>query len=623
MLKKFLFFLTFVCLGIAKEKLDMKDARAVMSQLFSYHIEQKEMSKKILKRALINSIDFFDPVRLYLLQDEVDSILTLEDSHAEQAINEYHQDKFTHFEKIFDLFHKAVLRARNMRETYAEKKFGLKKVKADGRSTFSQSFDELKDRVEQDISNFFADKNLKENAKHWKRNMRFYNKKYHEHEALYLVENEMEYQEKKHLFTYKLLKALSKSLDPHTRYFSSKEARELRACLEKEQRGIGIFFKEDPDGIKVQSVAEKGPAFKTQKVKPGDVLIKINGENIEEASFDAVMKKLQEDDHATCLTFKRKDHIYEVQIKKEKLEVKTERVDVQYESVDGGVIGKLKLHFFYESREVSAYMDLKHALRELRKKGPLKGIVLDLRENPGGFLTQAIKVAGLFMKSGIICICNYANGEAKYLREVDGRSYFDGPLVILTSKFSASAAEIVAQSLQDYGLAVVVGDEHSFGKATIQHQTITDKDYHSSNNHHYYTVTIGRYYTVSGKTPQLEGVQADIVVPSRFNSYPIGERHLKFSLDSKHIQPHFEDQLYGVESASKKWYQLYYLPHLQKQTSKWTKALPQLREKSIERQKSNPEFHNYLQAVKKRYRYETDMQMEEAVNILKDMIALK
>jgi carboxyl-terminal processing protease len=141
-----------------------------------------------------------------------------------------------------------------------------------------------------------------------------------------------------------------------------------------------------------------------------------------------------------------------------------------------GLIAKLTLPAFYESEEGSSCeKDMRDALRKLKAKGKVLGVVLDLRENSGGFLNQAVKTAGLFITSGVIVISKYAQGELQYLRDLDGRVYYTGPLLVLTSKASASAAEIVAQALQDYGTALVVGDERTYGKGSIQYQNVTER----------------------------------------------------------------------------------------------------------------------------------------------------
>src|SRR5262249_53796114 len=158
------------------------------------------------------------------------------------------------------------------------------------------------------------------------------------------------------------------------------------------------------------------------------------------------------------------------------------------------------------------------------------GLVLDLRENAGGFLSQAVKVSGIFLSNGIVVISKYSRGDVHFLRNIVGRSYFNGPLVILTSKMSASASEIVAQALQDYGVGIVVGDERTFGKGSIQYQTVTDMS-----TDLFFKVTVGKYYTASGRTTQIEGVKTDIVVPTHYAPYHIGERYLEYPLSADKV----------------------------------------------------------------------------------------
>ncbi len=123
-----------------------------------------------------------------------------------------------------------------------------------------------------------------------------------------------------------------------------------------------------------------------------------------------------------------------------------------------------------------------------------------MRENSGGFLSQAVRVSGLFISSGVVVISKYGDGSLKYYRSMDGSPHYQGPLVILVSRGSASATEIVAQTLQDYGVALVAGDIQTYGKGTIQHQTVT-----SDRTNSFFKVTVGRYYTVSENRPKSKG----------------------------------------------------------------------------------------------------------------------
>jgi carboxyl-terminal processing protease len=270
---------------------------------------------------------------------------------------------------------------------------------------------------------------------------------------------------------------------------------------------------------------------------------------------------------------------------------------------------------------------MREAIKNLKKKGKLYGLVLDMRENSGGFLNQAVKVAGLFITSGVIVISKYAQGEIQYLRDIDGRAYFNGPLMVLTSKGSASAAEIVAQALQDYGAALIAGDERTYGKGTIQYQTVTDDDPKA-----YFKVTVGRYYTVSGKSTQIEGVKADIVIPTEYSIYNIGERFLEYPLSSDRVPSAYVDPLTDLDRNSKNWFKKNYLPNLQKKDLRWRKMLPALNENNNYRLEQNPNFKAFMASLNKGTDMNfpltddnwgiEDIQMEQAVNLLKDMILI-
>ena len=164
-----------------------------------------------------------------------------------------------------------------------------------------------------------------------------------------------------------------------------------------------------------------------------------------------------------------------VPLVREEIAVDEDRARWNYEIFDGGIIGKIKLDSFYQGDNgMTSENDVREAIKQLDKQGNLRGLILDLRENSGGFLSQAVKVAGLFITNGVVVISKYFNGEEHFYRDMDGKISYDGPLIILTSKATASAAEIVAQALQDYGVAIIVGDEHTYGKGTIQSQTVTE-----------------------------------------------------------------------------------------------------------------------------------------------------
>jgi len=315
---------------------------------------------------------------------------------------------------------------------------------------------------------------------------------------------------------------------------------------------------------------------------------------------------------------------------KQRLEAGT--VESSFEKVPGGIIGKIILHSFYEgSNEVSSERDIKNAIEQLSKQGPIIGLVLDLRDNRGGFLLQAVKVAGLFIKSGVIVISKTADGKKHYFRDMDSSVTYSGPLVILTSKATASAAEIVAQSLKDYGEAIIVGDEHTYGKGTLQMQTVTGKE-----SDQLYKITVGRYYSVSGDSTQLDGVKADIVVPSIYFYQKLGEKYLASPVSEDSVPPAFDDRLVDIDPSMKEWYIQHYLPDQQKQITVYKKEIPELQKRSTARIQANAEYQRCLNKLaqdcaqkqsvsptnEQTQNEVKDLQLQEAVNVLKDIIQL-
>jgi carboxyl-terminal processing protease len=253
----------------------------------------------------------------------------------------------------------------------------------------------------------------------------------------------------------------------------------------------------------------------------------------------------------------------------------------------------------------------------------------------GGYLSQAVQVADLFISSGIIVISEYADGKEQVYRHIDGKSIYKGPLIILTSKMTASAAEIVSQALQDYGVALVVGDKHTYGKGTIQSQTVTGNASTGNAGTSLFKVTVGKYYTVSGKSPQLSGVQADIVAPSPLLGEPIGEEYLEYTESANPISPRYDDPLTDLNPQMKRWYLKYYSPHIQGRLTHWRDMLPTLQKNSQKRISNNKSYQAMIETASNSppdlskdvftssmQQFAEDVQQIEALQILKDMILL-
>jgi carboxyl-terminal processing protease len=291
----------------------------------------------------------------------------------------------------------------------------------------------------------------------------------------------------------------------------------------------------------------------------------------------------------------------------------------------------LRLHSFYQDADTSSYADLLATLSDLQKEYSVKGVILDLRCNPGGLLTQAVSVTGLFIDKGVVVSIKEDEGSYSHMRNIASKKAWDGPLIVLVNRASASASEIVAQALQDWGRAIVLGDDRSFGKGSFQIFTLSPDGTVPPNPRGEYKVTRGRYYTVSGKTPQLVGVQSDVVVPGLLSFAEIGEMYSKFPLSSDIIASHFEDSFEDVPLFQRALLQKLYSFGHQVPLERWTSCIPELRRRSAARLSSNADYQKFIKTVKEGqtdYIAESsldsarDFQLEEAQAVMNDLVVL-
>lgn len=657
MAKRFLFFfyLFFFWFGSteAKEELTLHAIPQAMNRIFQYHIENKQLTPTLVKRSFKIYIEQFDPKKVYLLEEEVTPYFQMSDKKALQIVEKYQKGDFSDYVALNQMIQKAITRSQKMRGQVAQElsrskgNVSLEKISIEG---YAKSPNEIMERQKDQMVRFFVYHQRRIPLDTENRRIQIfqlYEKKLRHGEYAYLFleaqQRPFSAEKANHYLALRILKALSKSLDAHTFFFSEDEARMVRVNLEKQFEGFGVVLSEGVEGVFVTEVIKGSPAEKSGKIKPNDYLISINGQSLKGATFEEILNLLK-NNNSLVLGIQRfdfsnpkaKPKSWEVAIEKMPIVMESDRLTYSTEPFGDGVIGKMTLHSFYESGNgIDSASDIRRALTEMRKQGPIYGLVLDLRENSGGFLSQAVKVAGLFITSGVVVISKYSHGETQYLRKVDTKATYSGPLIVLTSKLSASASEIVAQALQDYGAALIVGDQRTFGKGSIQYQTLTDPKADL-----FFKVTIGRYYTVSGRSTQIHGVQADILVPTLFSAYNVGEKFLEYPLPADTIPSAYNDNLSDVDARAKFWFQKNYLPNLQKKIPIWKNMLPKLRENSEKRLLSNPNFQLFLRRqeiirarqqgkeptrvieVDENYGVE-DLQMQESVEIIKDMISIQ
>ncbi len=660
LIRRVLILIVFISSSVTAEDKGMlhpEDVKKVMTQIFDQHVQKKEITAEIIRNSFRVYIDQFDSDGVYLLESEVRSFTELNKNDTRRILRQYQRNDFSSYKRLNTVIQMAIKRARDYRQALirsqesfiTQSNINTEYNEQLNYKGFARNIAELKQRQKRQMQEFINMEVARFGGGVMKNKevkvRQVYDSSMREHERKYLFTDANEHfltsNESENLFYMHIIKALAKSLDAHTSFFNESEAYDMRVRLEKGFDGLGIVLNKDIFGYRIVKLVPGSPADKNSRIKSGDYLIRVNGKMIEDRPLAGVMKMLRgKKGTLVSLQFKRdggegedqRVSHFTVLLKREPIVIEEGRVETSSMKFGDGIIGTVKLHSFYQgSNGISSEQDVRKAIKQLESAGRLRGLVLDLRENSGGFLTQAVKVAGLFITNGVIVVSQYSSGEKRYYRDMDGKVSYEGPLIVLTSRATASAAEIVAQALQDYGVALVVGDEQTYGKGTIQSQTVTDDNRGGS----YFKVTVGKYYTVSGKTPQVEGVKADLVVPSPYSLEQIGEEYLEYPLNKDTIPDSYDDTLSDIDPGLRPWYLRYYMPTLQQRSQMWRGFLPLLKHNSQNRLSHSNNYDEYLEKARFDDDHEysgdeiadlygdQDPQLREAVNIVKDMIILE
>ena len=289
------------------------------------------------------------------------------------------------------------------------------------------------------------------------------------------------------------------SLDPHSSYMDGKDYRYMSEQPQGKFGGLGIEVTMESGVVKVVSPIDDTPAHKAG-LKPGDYIVNIDGQPVVGMTLnDAVDKMRGKVGSKVKLTIRRfNQKPFDVTIKREEIKIQTVKSSIKSEDV-----AYVRITSFSENTDKMVEKAVKDAKKKL--KGNLKGIILDIRNNPGGLLDQAVSVSDLFLNQGEIVSTRSRNEEDTVKYNAKKGDIADGlPIVIIVNDGSASASEIVAGALQDHKRAVILG-EKTFGKGSVQ--TVIPLGKHGAMR-----LTTARYYTPSGRSIQVKGIEPDVAV---------------------------------------------------------------------------------------------------------------
>ncbi len=606
-------------------------------EIMKLHASHKQLTPMITQRILYNYLEELDPTKTYFVQSDISQWLEPSATEVKRVMQAYEKGDFSTFFKIHDLLVEAIKR-RNALEPYIDDSVLPKNVDPqsfkDG--SWPQNEQEQVERIlEYRSLQHDAMANMSDELKA-KTKQRIEKRQAHFEEEMTnpdpLVMEPM-------LLSY-ILKATATALDSHTSYFTPDEAQQFMISVQQRLFGIGVQLRDDINGFSVVKIIEGGPAFQGKELKARDRIIAVDGEPVVGMDIqDAVDLIRGPENSAVVLTVVRevkqdgekREQRLEIPVVRGEVVLTETRYKSSYEPFGNGVIAILRLYSFYQDSETSSAKDLREAFNEIKKEHQIEGVILDMRSNSGGLLSQAVAVTGLFITKGVVVSIKDESGNVQHLRDFDGKVMWGGPLVVMADRASASAAEIVAQTLQDYGRAIVVGDEHTFGKGSFQTLTLDSSGKRGVNPQGEYKVTRGRYYTVSGRTPQLVGVPSDIIVPSILSEAEIGEKFAKYPLENDWIEENYDDSLSDIPFFQRLKFESFYKFNLQPKLEVYVPYLAQLQKNSAYRQLTSENYQNLIKEIKKKGRGEdsevepfglNDLQLHEGIDIMKDLLLL-
>jgi carboxyl-terminal processing protease len=335
---------------------------------------------------------------------------------------------------------------------------------------------------------------------------------------------------------------ITQMMDPYTEFFPPVEKRYFDEQLSGSFSGIGASLQYDEGNIKIATLLTGSPAWKSKQVEVGDIILKV-GQGKDSAQDiagyeveDAVKLIRGKKGTDVTLSLKKKDGtVQRITLTRDVIQQDEVYARSAVINEGGSKVGYIYLPEFYANFDDPngrrCATDVAEEVKKL-KAAKVDGIVIDLRNNGGGSLYDVVQMAGLFIEDGPIVQVRDRQGRPMVMRDKDQGVLYDGPLTVMVNEFSASASEIFAAAIQDYGRGVIIGSTSTYGKGTVQRAISLDQDgsmsnpFASSNAQELGSlkITLQKFYRVNGGATQLKGVVPDVVVPDQYETLKYRER---------------------------------------------------------------------------------------------------
>ncbi len=510
----------------------------LLERLHEVHLEYKKPTKELDARVVDLYLDYLDPARSLLLESEADAI----GKRLSKAVGQVRKGDCSELDALQAerlSWHKAM--EAYVATTLSKKKFEIDssvelEVDPDDRvrpATVADRDELRRELVHVQLAGYIARGMDLDEAKR---------RLLHRYELLDRRVAEVEPADVYGIY----LDTVARALDPHSTYFSADALEDFRIGMELSLEGIGAVLTQDDGFTVVREVVTGGAADRQGQLEAGDKIVAVSQGPAEEdvdvvdmALRDVVRQIRGKKGTPVTLSVMRGTKSVEslqFTIVRDAINLEDQAASIRYETrtTDAGdlKLAVIELPGFYGSdgpKARNADQDVRDLLIQARDEGA-DGVLLDLSRNGGGLLSHAVTISGLFLGTGPV-VGVAGQGPDETYTDDDPSVTWSGPMAVLTSRGSASASEILAGALKDHGRAVLVGDEHTFGKGSVQNVVGLPAGFGALK------VTIARFYRPNGQSTQNEGVPVDVVVRSPIDLPDVGESSLEYPLPSGRIAP--------------------------------------------------------------------------------------